>query len=116
MSAEDLARANSILSGHVTVAEILAYLQSDCYYSKKAATQYCGTGIKKIEEAISNGKLRAFTVGRKILIRKSDIDAWIQGGEVTRADRMVSKNDLQNLTAKALERAKATVAARRGEP
>jgi hypothetical protein len=113
MPAEDLAQAKRILDGQVSVAEILAYLQSDRFMSKRSAQHYCDLGEKKIEEFIRTGKLRAFNCGKKILIRKSDLDALILGHEITRETHEADKSDLQRLTDRALEQAKANIAAKK---
>jgi hypothetical protein len=114
MLSDDLTGARKILESRVTVREILAYLQTDYWMSKRSGIQYSGVGIKKIEKAIRTCRLRSFTVGKKILLRKSDIDAWIMAGEVTPQNREVEKTSLQKLTDRALEQARANVA-RRGE-
>ncbi len=111
--AEDLATARKINSGLVSVAEILSYVQDDCYMTKSSAARYIDHDKRKIEEAIRTGKLRAFRCGKKCLVKKSDIDAWIEAGEITRANTQADKNGLQQLTDLALERARANVAARK---
>ena len=113
---EDFAWGERILNASASVGEIIAYVQTDCYYSVKAASRYAGIGIKKIETAIRTGKLRAYAVGRKRLVKRSSIDAWIQAGEITRENKEIEKTTLQNLTDKALEQARANVAARKGQP
>jgi len=116
MSDSETAAASRILGSTVSVAEIMPYLQNDCFLSKKSATKYTDLGMRKIKEGISSGKLRAFRIGRKILLRRSDVDAWIQAGEVTREKQTQDKSDLQRLTDLALERARANVAARKRQP
>jgi hypothetical protein len=94
---------------HGKRSEILAYLQTDCWYPVKAGGRYARTGTKKIDEAIRNGKLRAYTVNHKRLI-KIDIDAWIMAGEITRENREAARTDLQKSPTKPLS-ARAVVAA-----
>ncbi len=62
----DFARADRVLSASVSVAEILAYLQRDCFLSKRSAARYA-TWPEKIDTAIRLAITRVF-VGRKLLI------------------------------------------------
>ncbi|MBN2339473.1 MAG: excisionase family DNA-binding protein [Acidobacteria bacterium] len=78
--------------------------------SKRSAAAYCDLGVKKIETAIRLGQVRAYSVGKKILLRRSELDAWIQAGEVTRAPEP-QKTDLQDLVGRAI----ATARSRRGD-
>jgi excisionase family DNA binding protein len=106
----DLAQANRILNGHIGVAEILAYLDSERYMTKRdAAHGYSGLGELKLGQLIKTGKLRAFRIGKKTLIRKSDLDAVILAHEITPEIQKQDKNDLQKLTARAIEQARARV-------
>lgn len=108
---EAASRADRILSASVPVADIIAYLNQDVYLSKRSAAAYCDLGVKKIETAIRLGQVRAFSVGKKILIKRSELDAWIQAGEVTRAPEP-QKTDLQDLVGRAI----ATAQKRRSKP
>lgn len=98
-------RAARLLASTVSVAEILAYVQQDCFLSKRSAAEYSDLGVKKIETAIRLGQLRAFTVGKKLVIKKSELDRWIEAGEVTRRSEP-QKTDLQALLTSAIATAR----------
>jgi excisionase family DNA binding protein len=113
MSPEDLATAKRIHEGMVSVAEILRYLQTDCFLTKASAAKFIDHEERKIEEAIRRGHLRAYKIGKKVLLRKSDLEAWIQSGEITRENHEADRTDLQRLTDRALEQARQNVKARK---
>lgn len=93
--------------GTVSVSELLGYLDRDRFMTKHdAAHGYSGLGEPKLQELIRTGKLRAFRIGKKTLIRKSDLDAVILAYEVTPENRQQEKTDLQALMGKAIEQAK----------
>ena len=104
---DDLVRAARILRGSVSVWEILVYLETDRYMTRRTAAAYIDHSDRIIEAAVRAGQLRAFRIGKKILLRKFDIDAWILAGEVTQEGRGVGKRDLQKLMDRAIETAKA---------
>jgi excisionase family DNA binding protein len=107
MTDDVLAGVARIHEGIVRVWEILAYLEADRYMTKRTAAAYIDHSDRIIEAAIRTGQLRAFRIGKKVLLRKSDIDAWILAGEVTRENRGVGKSDLRKLMDRAIETAKA---------
>jgi excisionase family DNA binding protein len=106
MSAEDLTRANRILQAQVSVAEILAYLSTDCYMTKTTAAKYIDHNDKKIEELIRSGQLRAYRIGKKTLVKKSDLERVIAQHEVTREKKQSDKSDLSELVTRAVEAAR----------
>jgi excisionase family DNA binding protein len=109
-----LPESQRILEGHVSAAEILAYIQSDGFMTKQTAARFIDhKDTRKIERAIRDGHLRAFRCGRKILVRKSDLIAWIESNQITPAKTKAHKTALQNLTDKALSQARANVKAGR---
>ncbi len=110
---EELARAHRITSGQVSVSEILAYLASDHYLTLSSAARYIDHDERIVKTAIFAGKLRAYRIGRKLLIKKSELVAWVQQGEIRPKNPAQTRNDLQAITDKALEQARANVAARR---
>jgi excisionase family DNA binding protein len=112
-TAEDLARAERILKGTVSVSEVLAFINSDCFLSKQSATQCIDhKDERKIEEAVRLGRLRAYRVGKKTLIRKSDLFAWVMSGEITCEKSQANKTELQQLTDRAVDQARKNTAAR----
>jgi hypothetical protein len=116
MTSEDLARAERMLSGSISVAEIISYLQTDCFLTKSSAAKFIDHHDERIiEQAIRSRQLRAFRASKKILIRKSDLIAWVESREITKADQVEHKTDLQRLMDAAIEKAKANVAARKAE-
>jgi hypothetical protein len=64
--------------------------------------------VKKrmLENAIRAGQVRAFRIGRKILIEKASIETWIQSCEITPTDRQIVKSELQQLMDRAIAHAK----------
>lgn len=112
------AQAERILGAHVDVAEILAYLQqTDCFLTKASAAKFIDhRDCRILEHAIRTGRLRAFRVGKKTLIRKAELVAWIEAGEITLTDRAQHKTEQQTRMDRAIEMAKAEVAARKAEP
>lgn len=102
----DCPEAKRILDGTVSVWEILSYIQADCWLSKKSAAQYSAHGEARLEEAIRAGELHAYNCGKKIVIRKSDIDAWILAHEAKPRDSKIDKTDLQSLMDRAMKFAK----------
>lgn len=104
----ELARGERILNASVSVGEIIAYLQEDHFMSKTSAAKFIDHADKRIiEQGIREGHLRAFKVGKKVLVRKSDLIAWIERHEVTREGKQAARTDLQNLVSLAIEKAHA---------
>jgi hypothetical protein len=76
------------------------------YLSKKHAAIVYDTSVGKLEGEIRAGRLRAFNIGRKILIGKKSLDAWISSCEVTHQEQSAKKSDLRLLVDRAVERAR----------
>jgi excisionase family DNA binding protein len=103
----DCPEAIRILEGTIKVWEILPFLQTDHYLTKLSAAVFIDhKNDRKIEEGIRSGQLRAYRIGKKILIKKSELIAWVESHEVTRENREANKTDLQKLVDGAMERAK----------
>jgi excisionase family DNA binding protein len=49
------------------------------YLSAKSAATYSGLSIRTVWRLLKDGRLRAFRVGGRVLIRLADLDAMIQG-------------------------------------
>ena len=53
------------------------------YFTKEAAKTYSNLSLRTIEYAISQGKLRAYRVGKKrVLIAREDLDRFIRQREI----------------------------------
>jgi excisionase family DNA binding protein len=59
-----------------------------------------------LERAVREGWIRAFRIGRKTLIAKASLDAFIQQHEITPTDRKTAKSELQTLLSRAIEHAR----------
>ena len=46
-------------------------------YRVSEAAETCGIGVTMMREIVARGEIRSFRLGRRILIRKSDLQAWI---------------------------------------
>jgi excisionase family DNA binding protein len=107
MSSDGPGRASRILEGTVKVWEILPFLESDHYMTKLSAAAFIDhKNDRKIEEGIRSGQLRAYRIGKKILIRKSELIAWVESHEVTRENRKANRTDLQKLVDGAIDQAR----------
>jgi excisionase family DNA binding protein len=114
--AENLAQVERMLTGCVSVAEILHYLQNDYFLTKTSAARFIDYHDERvIEQAIRAGQLRAYRINKKVLIKKSDLEAWVLRGEITRPAQTENKNDLQRLMDAAISKARANVAVRKTE-
>jgi excisionase family DNA binding protein len=102
---DDLARAANILSGTVSVAEIIAYLQDDRWMDIAAGSTYASVCKRRIKRAIRDGEIPACTIGRKLLVRKSGLDAWITSRTITPLDRKARSEGLAALVDAAVRRA-----------
>jgi excisionase family DNA binding protein len=88
-------------------------MQADCYFSKAKVAVYSSLGVRTIERAIARGELRIFRPhrGRKLLLRKSDVDAWISAGEITRTPQSArSASGLDTLLDAAIAKARRKLA------
>jgi excisionase family DNA binding protein len=105
MSPEDVQRIRSIEAGIVRLSDVLPYLLDDPFLAKAAASQYLGQKTDHlINQMIRNNRIRAFQVGKKILVRKSDLDRAVESCEVNN-QKHIEKNNLQLLVDRAVERA-----------
>jgi len=64
-------------TGQVSVAEILEYVKSDYWIDKQAASKYLSLSVRTIEER--QDEIPQSKVGRKILFKRSRLDAWVEG-------------------------------------
>jgi len=72
------------------------------YLTKPHASVIYDLKPRSLEGAIRAGRVRAFKIGRKILIEKASIDQWIQAHEIQPVDRRVEKSELQKLMDRAI--------------
>ena len=64
--------------GTVSVAEILAYLNDDGYIGMDAAARYVGLSKRTFSKHVKDMQPRPFKCGRKLLFKKSELDAWME--------------------------------------
>ena len=72
------------------IAEITVTLQ-DGYFDLKGLAVYSTLGVSTLRDYIRSGKLPAFKVKGKVLIRKSQFDSWIEDY------RMNKKGDINRI-------------------
>ena len=65
-------------AGVVPPSEILPLLDRDCYFDLKEAAEYTGLSVRTLRRLLS-AHLKFRISQRKILLRKSEIDAWLEG-------------------------------------
>ena len=70
-----------LLSGTVSVREILAYLEADRFMDLKEVTKYLPLSEKTIRNNLN--EIPHFKYGRKFFFRRSEIDRWLEGFRVT---------------------------------
>jgi excisionase family DNA binding protein len=51
-------------------------------FTRPAAAEHCGVSVDKIKRAIRANELPAYRNGRDIILRESDLDAWMSSWEV----------------------------------
>lgn len=73
--------------GTVSVAEILAYVNQDRYLSLSEACEYLSLSERTLRELLPG--IPYSRIGRKLLFKKSKLDAWVQTHETGRADLVV---------------------------
>ncbi len=65
-------------------------------------------GIKPrpVRNAIRAGHVRAFKIGKKILVERQSLESWIQNHEITPAQIQAERSELQLLMDRAIQYAK----------
>ena len=53
-------------------------LESKKYYTKRQASAYSTLSLRSLDYAICRGHLKAYKVGRKVLITGDDLDAFLR--------------------------------------
>ena len=64
------------LQGTIDICEVLRYLEQDRYLGKRAAVAYLSLSARTLQGRLD--EIPHFRVGRKILFRKSELDAWME--------------------------------------
>ncbi|MDA2933953.1 helix-turn-helix domain-containing protein [Acidobacteria bacterium AH-259-D05] len=94
-----MSRVYEILSGTVTVQEILAYLQSDYYMTKRDLSRYLSVSLRTIENLMV--EIPHYKLGRRVLFRKNEIDQWMM--QYHQAPNISELKELANEAMAALE-------------
>ena len=72
------------------------------YLSKQHASVIYDLKIRLLENAVRAGYVRAFRIGKKVLIETSSIEEWIRAHEITPADQQAEKSELGKLMDRAI--------------
>ena len=70
-----------LLSGTVSVREVLGYLEADRFMDLKETVEYLPLSERTIREHLN--EIPHFRCGRKLVFRRSEIDRWMEGYRVT---------------------------------
>lgn len=76
------------------------------YLTKQHASAVYDLKERYLEDAVRKGFVRAYRIGRKVLIERSSINEWIQSKEITPTDQKVAKSELQTLLSRAIDHAR----------
>ena len=79
-----ITKQEQILSGVVSVCEVLAYLDQDRYFNLAGASGYLGFSKRGIRDRLA--EIPHYRIGSKLLLfKKSELDAWMlqyrEGGD-----------------------------------
>ncbi len=112
-AADNLARASRILASMISVEEAICYLADDCFLSMVSASRFLDySDPRMLEKAARRGELPAYRVGKKMLVRKSDLIEFVLARRLPYKSQ-AEKSALADLVSKAVERARAVTAARK---
>ena len=64
----------------------------DQYFDLRGLSAYSGLGVSTLRDYIRTGKLPAFKLDGKVLVKRSEFDLWMEGHRKNR------KQDLEALT------------------
>lgn len=84
------------------------------YLTKQHASTISSLKQRSLEQAIRNGWVRAFKIGRKVLIERQSLDDWIRAHEIMPMDKQRERSELQKLVDAAVEQAQRKVEAQNG--
>jgi hypothetical protein len=73
------------------------------YLTKQHASIISDLKPRMLEAAIRAGHVRAFKLGKKVLIDKVSLREWIESHEITPVDRQVEKTELAQLMDRAIQ-------------
>jgi hypothetical protein len=90
------------LSGLINIDEVLPYLLSDCYLSKRAAAGYISISVRTLE-GLPN--LRRYRVGKVVRYRRSELDAWMKAHVEAPGKKIEKLSGLRGLLTQAKKRA-----------
>ena len=79
------------------------------YLSMKDAATYTGLTTRTLHKAVANNSVRSFLNGRKRLILRESLDAWIEGKPASARPARLHQDDIKAI-------ATAVVKLLRGEP
>ena len=68
-----------------------AIILKDQYFDLRGLSAYSTLGVSTLREYIKGGKLPAYKVKGKVLIRKNEFERWIEG------HRMNQKKDIESI-------------------
>ena len=71
-----------MLSGLVSVQEILAHVESDRYLSLEETAHYVGLSKRTLRSHVSNGTVPHYRPGRALRFKRSELDAWMRQWKV----------------------------------
>ena len=75
---QTLMEQEQFLSGTVSVAEILNYIEQDRFLTLKEAAAYVRLSQRTLRRQVNQIQPRPFKYGGKLLFRKSDLDRWME--------------------------------------
>ena len=81
----------------ISVAEVLAYLETDRYLSLKEAAEYLPLSERTIREHLK--VIPHFRYGKKIIFRRSELDGWIESFRVRDQDLDVAMRKAEEMLA-----------------
>ncbi len=64
------------------------------YLTKPHAAAIFDLKVRALENAVRAGQIRAFKIGKKVLLERASIDEWIRSHEITAATRAEEKSEL----------------------
>jgi excisionase family DNA binding protein len=69
---------HNVPKGTIDINEVIGYLASDRYLSKREAAAYLGVSVRTLETQRDVPRFRFGRNGTKILFKKSELDQWMK--------------------------------------